>query len=65
LHRLPGGVAMIAKTFILAKEIRALRTKSLRQNKFFRDHGPNAVSSVLIMRGADACGADGPGRQSR
>jgi hypothetical protein len=28
---------MIAKEFFLTKEIRAMRTKSLRDNKFFRD----------------------------
>jgi hypothetical protein len=30
---------MIAKTFIIAKEIRAMRAKSLRDKKYFRDHG--------------------------
>jgi hypothetical protein len=30
---------MIVKTFFLAKEIRAMRTKSLRGNKSFRNHG--------------------------
>jgi len=30
---------MIAKTFILTKEIRAMRTKKLRQDNIFRDHG--------------------------
>jgi hypothetical protein len=29
---------MITKTFFLTKEIRAMRTKNLRDNKFFRDH---------------------------
>jgi hypothetical protein len=29
---------MIAKTFIMAKEIRAGRTKKLRHKKSFRDH---------------------------
>jgi len=29
---------MIPKLFILTKEIRAIRTKKLRRNKFFRDH---------------------------
>jgi len=33
----PLGSPVITKTFILAKEIRAIRTKKLRQNKFFRD----------------------------
>jgi hypothetical protein len=38
---LPGGApigCISAKTFILAKEIRAMRTKSLRDKKSFRDH---------------------------
>jgi len=30
---------MITKTFILAKEIRAIRTNFLRRNKYFRDLG--------------------------
>jgi hypothetical protein len=36
-----GGrdAAVIAKTFFLTKEIRAIRTKSLRQKKSLRDHG--------------------------
>jgi hypothetical protein len=29
---------MITKTFFLTQEIRAIRTKSLRQKKSFRDH---------------------------
>jgi hypothetical protein len=29
---------MITKTFFLTKEIRAMRTKSLRQKKSLRDH---------------------------
>ena len=36
----PRRAAMIAKTFIMAKEIHAIRAKSLRDNKIFRDHGP-------------------------
>jgi hypothetical protein len=38
---LPSGTpigSISAKTFILAKEIRAIRTKSLRGKKSFRDH---------------------------
>jgi hypothetical protein len=31
---------MIAKTFILTKEIHAMRAKSLRDNKSLRDHEP-------------------------
>jgi hypothetical protein len=31
--------AMITKTFFLTKEIRAIRTKRLRQKKSLRDHG--------------------------
>jgi len=30
---------MITKTFFLTKEIRAIRTKRLRQKKSLRDHG--------------------------
>jgi hypothetical protein len=34
-----ADAAMIAKTFLLAKLFRAIRTKSLRDKKSFRDHG--------------------------
>jgi hypothetical protein len=37
-HRAARTTAMIVKTFIMAKEIRAIRAKSLRANKIFRDH---------------------------
>jgi hypothetical protein len=35
-----GAPAMIAKGFILTKEFRAMRAKSLRHKKSFRDHEP-------------------------
>ena len=38
-HRTALLIAMIPKTFILTKEIRAIRAKSLRDNKSLRDHG--------------------------
>jgi hypothetical protein len=31
-------ITMIAKTFIMTEEIHAIRAKSLRDNKFIRDH---------------------------
>jgi hypothetical protein len=37
---------MITKTFFLTKEIRAIRTKSLRRKKSFRDHGGPLGCSV-------------------
>jgi hypothetical protein len=40
---------MIAKIFILAKEIRAMRTNNLRANKFFRDHGPFSFAYVELV----------------
>jgi hypothetical protein len=44
---------MIVKTFILRKEIRALRTKSIRYKKSFRDHGRSSKlgcpDSVIAM----------------
>jgi hypothetical protein len=33
---------MITKAFLSAKEIRAMRTKILRANKFIRDHGESS-----------------------
>jgi hypothetical protein len=36
----PLGASVIAKTFILAKEIHAMRAKSLRDKKSLRDHEP-------------------------
>jgi hypothetical protein len=38
---------MIAKTFLLTKEIRAMRTKSLRGKKSFRDHASNFLDHGL------------------
>jgi hypothetical protein len=40
------GHHVIAKTFFLAKEIRAMRTKSLRDKKNFRDHGVKRLEIV-------------------
>jgi len=38
-HPAARRIAVIPKTFIMAKEIRAMRVKSLRANKILRDHG--------------------------
>jgi hypothetical protein len=43
-------LAVIAKTFSMMKEIRSMRAKSLRDNKFFRDHG----ATLPILRNARA-----------
>jgi hypothetical protein len=43
---------MITKTFILAKEIRAIRTKKLRRNKMLRDHEPLAGAIGQTVRRA-------------
>jgi hypothetical protein len=58
---------MIAKTFIMPKEIRAIRVKSLRANKIFRDHGPNRPGRserCRELRGGsdDGDGSDGSDR---
>jgi hypothetical protein len=39
---------MITKDFLLAKEIRAMRTKILRRNKIFRDH--RVISACVAKR---------------
>ena len=47
---------MITKTFFLTKEIRAIRTKTLRDNKTFHDHArPRATN------GAAWCARGGSG----
>jgi hypothetical protein len=58
-HRAARRIAKIAKTFIMAKEIRAMRVKSLRANKSLRDHGaiPASVSQfqrAYVERGSPA-----------
>jgi hypothetical protein len=40
---------MIAKAFLLTKEIRAMRTKSLRDNKFIRDHAATPPDHELRL----------------
>jgi hypothetical protein len=42
---------MITKTFMLAKDIRAMHTKILRQNKTFRDHGAIPAGIAERVRG--------------
>jgi hypothetical protein len=37
---------MVAKTFIMTKEIRAMRAKSLRANKILRDHAATPAKAA-------------------
>jgi hypothetical protein len=44
LLRPSDGGHVIVKIFFLTKEFRAIRAKSLRDKKSFRDHGPMPLS---------------------
>jgi len=60
-HRSVQRSAMITKTFFLTKEIRAIRTKSLRVKKSFRDHGRRPPSTVVRLGGS---GGHPPGKST-
>jgi hypothetical protein len=63
-HRVARCTPMIAKTFFLTKEIRAIRTKKLRQKKSLRDHQAMTPSARRARPHAPAPGSPCPRRSA-